>query len=87
MTEQSHNHTGGQSFADQTELETMSNAGAKQEKSHASALIFEDENLVGQRVCALLNLGLSDLPEPILKRIMSSRRQALEWRNILLRES
>lgn len=56
----------------------MSTPRAKQEKKSRVGLNFDNENLVGQRICALLNLGLLDLPDPILKRITASRKRALE---------
>jgi hypothetical protein len=79
MTEQRHIHTGRQGVANPTELDAVSNPGTKQDKKSQVGLNFDDEDLVGQRICALLNLGLSDLPEPILNRIMASRNRALEF--------
>ncbi len=53
---------------------------AKEDKKLQLGLNWQEENLVGQRICALLSWGLSDLPEPILKRIMVSRNRALDLR-------
>ena len=78
MAELSHSHTVRQCFSNQTGLEDMSTPRAKQEKKSRVGLNFDKENLVGQRICALLNLGLLDLPDPILKRITASRKRALE---------
>lgn len=78
MTDQRHTFTGRQDVANPTELNAASKPRAKQDKKSQIGLNFEEEDLVGQRICALLNLGLSDLPEPILKRIKASRNRALE---------
>lgn len=78
MAEQSHIHTVRQCFSNQTGLEDMSTPRAKQEKKSRLGLNCDNEDFVGQRICALLNLGLLDLPDPILKRITASRKRALE---------
>lgn len=78
MVKQLHTHTGGQGFANQLELDALAKPAAKNAKKSMVGLNFEDANLTGQRIFFLLNLGLSDLPEPILKRIMASRNRALQ---------
>jgi hypothetical protein len=38
------------------------------------------EEKFGNRVCAVLNFGLTDLPEAILKRIAESRNRAIHMK-------
>lgn len=77
---QTHIHAEERVLAGQPRRDVRIEPMAKEDKKLQLGLSLQEENLVGQRICALLSWGLSDLPEPILKRIMASRNRALDLR-------
>jgi hypothetical protein len=71
-------HTLEPGIADQKSLDVFVNPRPKEDKKWQVGINFQEENFTGQRICALLNWGLSDLPQSTLNRIMASRQRALD---------
>ncbi len=79
MAEQRHVHAGGPGTTHQSEPDSLTKSGTQHVKKSTAGIDFDEENLAATRVCALLNLALSDMPEPTLRRIIASRHRAIEF--------